>query len=68
MLTRYLANWNTFRSVCTVTFVLITLLLGFCLLVAMVMGLWHTLTIYKSGEGEEFNIDGAHQAGTMMKK
>ena len=64
---RYLDNWNMFRSVCTVTFVLITLLLGICLVVAMVMGEWHVVTIYRSGE-EEVSIEGAHQAGTMIKK
>ena len=60
-------NWDMFRSVGTVTFVLFTLLLGVCLSVAMVMGLWHVATIYHHGE-EEVNIEGAHQAGTMIKK
>ena len=63
----YLVNWDMFRSVGTVTFVLFTLLLGVCLLVAMTIGLWHVTTIYRSGE-EEVNIEGAHQAGTMIKK
>lgn len=56
-----------FRSVCTVTFVLIAILFEICILVAMVMGLWHSFIIYTSGE-EMVNIEGAHQAGTMMKK
>ena len=57
-----------FRSVGTVIFVLFAFLLGVCLLVAMGMGLWHVTTIYHHSDQEEVNLEGAHQAGTMIKK
>lgn len=58
-----------FRSTGTVFFVLFALLLGVCLLVAMGMGLWHVTTIYRhDDQGAEVNLEGAHQAGTMIKK
>ena len=63
-----LANWDHIRWACTVTFVLIVILLGVCLVVAIVRGLYHIATIYKSGDSEMTNIEGAHQAGTMLKK
>ena len=64
----FLINWDMFRSVGTVIFVLFALLLGVCLSVAMGMGLWHVTTIYRHGDQEEVNLEGAHQAGTMIKK
>lgn len=63
----YLANWEEFRSLCTVALALVTLFLGVCLMVAMGRGLLNIHDIYIHGE-ETSSMEGAHQSGTMMKK
>lgn len=64
---RHLQNWEAFRSACTLTFFLLILLMSLCLLVAMVRGLLNILAIYRYGEDVTY-VEGAHQAGTMIKK
>lgn len=49
------------------TFFLLILLMSLCLLVAMVRGLLNILAIYRYGEDVTY-VEGAHQAGTMIKK
>ena len=64
---QFLSNWEVFRYACTLTFALIVLLLGGCLLVAMGRGLLDLLVIYNGGD-DLTHSEGAHQAGTMLKK
>ena len=64
---RRLQNWEAFRSACTVTFSVLILLMSLYMLVAMVRGLLNILAIYRYGEDITY-VEGAHQAGTMIKK
>ena len=64
---QFLSNWEVFRYGCTLTFALIVLLLGVCLLVTMGRGLLDLLVIYNGGD-DLTHSEGAHQAGTMLKK
>ncbi len=66
-LPRYLENWEGFRSAFTVTFALVVLLLVLCVGGAMGRGLVNVSSIYRYGEDTSY-IEGAHQAGTMLKK